>query len=246
MGVNTNRSGTKGFIVSGHCTEENQYTGGVQGTNFYQPSSNPPSNSNLIGTEVTDPPFTSSPSPLAWACAEGQLCRLSDSAFVAKPAGVKRNLGKIAKPTAPGGTLKVDHQNKFRIVNDSTVTAVGDIVWKVGAATGYSDGKVTHTCEKVAHPDDPIQDPDDARRILLCQHIVENLAGGIAAEGDSGAPVFKVTNSPNAGDVALLGILYGGNLTGTAFGFSPIGNVYTELSLIEAEVWKSCDPAIGC
>jgi hypothetical protein len=42
--------------------------------------------------------------------------------------------------------------------------------------------------------------------------------------GDSGSPVFMGTNN-----VTLVGILWGGNSSGTQFVFSPIANIEQEL-----------------
>jgi hypothetical protein len=45
----------------------------------------------------------------------------------------------------------------------------------------------------------------------------------MSSGGDSGSPVFRITNSPAAGDVRLYGVLWGGNSSGTLFVFSGLG-----------------------
>lgn len=43
---------------------------------------------------------------------------------------------------------------------------------------------------------------------LLCQRVGEGMAG-LAGNGNSGAPVFQITNNPEPADVTLHGILWG-------------------------------------
>ncbi len=76
---------------------------------------------------------------------------------------------------------------------------------------------------------------------MLCQvHAI-----GYRLPGDSGAPVFKITNSPNTNDVELVGIMFGGIVgEGTEqdiIGYSPIRQVYSELGG-SYNIWKACDP----
>jgi hypothetical protein len=49
--------------------------------------------------------------------------------------------------------------------------------------------------------------------------------------GDSGSGVFRVTSGDN---VQLLGILWGGNSSGTLFVFSPLKNIQQELGTLVA------------
>ena len=60
--------------------------------------------------------------------------------------------------------------------------------------------------------------------VLLCQDFVENTVPIVGA-GDSGSDVFAQSGS----GVTLLGVLWGGNSTGTLFVYSPILNVEQEL-----------------
>ena len=58
--------------------------------------------------------------------------------------------------------------------------------------------------------------------VQLCQTFVDAGVGG----GDSGSDVFATAGGLN---VTLLGILWGGNSSGTLFVYSPITNVEREL-----------------
>ena len=128
LGFNTERSGEAGFITNGHCTESGDYDGGVDSTQFHQPSSLV--NSTAIGTETIDPTFSSDPP----TCPAGKVCRYSDAAFIRFASGVSYNLGKIAKTTTMG-SIDVDHNAKFRIVAERSYYSVGEIVNKVGRTT---------------------------------------------------------------------------------------------------------------
>ncbi|HUH13060.1 MAG TPA: hypothetical protein VMK65_08115, partial [Longimicrobiales bacterium] len=66
---------------------------------------------------------------------------------------------------------------------------------------------------------------------LLCQTIVENNSAQIVAGGDSGSPVFKTTGSNTA---ELVGILWGGNSSGSLFVFSPLKSIQDELGTLNA------------
>ena len=72
-------------------------------------------------------------------------------------------------------------------------------------------GRITATCVNT--------NVSGTKITQLCQSFVR---AGVGA-GDSGSPVFKITNSPMSGDVILYGILWGGDFAGTEFVFSPIG-----------------------
>ena len=111
---------------------------------------------------------------------------------------------------------------------ENTLVSVNDTVYKVGRTSGWDSGTVTDTCTGSNLGNG---------RWLLCQ----NIASGAVDPGDSGSPVFKITNSPNQGDVELLGILWGGV---DSFHFSPIGAVYLDLGM--SVTWDACDPSFDC
>ena len=58
--------------------------------------------------------------------------------------------------------------------------------------------------------------------MLLCQDVVKANVNA----GDSGSPIFRITNSPAADDVRLYGLLWGGGTIegiGTVYAFSALG-----------------------
>lgn len=227
-------SGEAGFINAGHCTEDS-WDGGVDHTKFYQPDTT--DSANLIGKEKIDPPFSSG----LTGCPSGKVCRWSDSAFVGFTPG-DWTFGRIAK-TGYNRT-SVNHDAKFRIVKDIGSISVGDVVSKVGRTTGWTNATVDKTCT--------IYDYEaDLNRHLLCQ-ATATMRNSKTDGGDSGAPVFIITNSPSTNDVELVGIHISGgpdkdkdgNVIGWFVAFSPIGGVYRDLGV--SDTWDSCDTSIGC
>ena len=76
---------------------------------------------------------------------------------------------------------------------------------------------------------------------MLCQGIASLLGG--ASDGDSGAPVFRITDSPQNGDVSLYGILWGGSSIDDEIVYSPMDAIENsnELGAI-----NTCALEIGC
>ena len=216
LGFNGVRAGIPGFVTASHCTD---VAGGVQGTPFFQPGSG---SANRVGTESVDPGYFSG-SP----CPPGRRCRRSDSAFVRRSSGVGGARGPIARP-APGSTAWND-VNKFRVVREAE-PLVGQTVTKVGRTTGRSQGHVVEVCVNYG--------VEGTNIVLLCQ------AGAIvgSAGGDSGSPVFRITNSPAANDVTLNGILWGGGDDGF-MAFSTVGQIQrgSELGSIQ-----TCASGFSC
>jgi hypothetical protein len=95
---------------------------------------------------------------------------------------------------------------------------VGQTVNKVGRTTGWTQGLVTNTCVNTGVSGSNI--------VQLCQTFVSAGVGG----GDSGSPVFRGTSS-----VTLVGILWGGNSSGTQFVYSPIANIEQELGALTTQ-----------
>ena len=217
LGFNAQRAGVDGFITAGHCTDN---FGEVDDTLFYQPSS--AVNPNAVGIEISDPPFNSSLS----GCPSGKECRYSDSAFIELKPTASANRGIIAKPIAMG-TGTVNHVDEFRIVDDSIVLSQGQTVHKVGKTTYWTSGTITQTCQKVY----------SSGKVLLCQHEMNSPIQG----GDSGSPVFVVTDSPNQDDVKLAGLIFAGTTSGW---FSPIAGIYHDLGATAS--WKLCHPSFNC
>ncbi|HEY7495646.1 MAG TPA: hypothetical protein VIH59_31650 [Candidatus Tectomicrobia bacterium] len=221
------RAGVQGMVTNSHCTS---IQGGVTGTVYHQPSTS--GTMNRIGLETVDPPYFT-----GGACPAGRRCRYSDSAFIRVPhlAGpsVTIRRGKIARPLGLG-SLTISHTAPtLRIVGETPFALAGEKVHKVGRTTGRTQGVVSATCVNTNVLGTDIT--------LLCQDFVH--AG--VAPGDSGSPVFRITNTPAAGDVRLYGVLWGGNSSGTQFVYSAIGSFNmqrpTELGLL-----TTCAPGFSC
>lgn len=218
-GFNGIRSGTTGFVTASHCTNKQ---GGVENTQHYQ---NYVASGNLIGTEILDPYYTKAKCQRI----RGRVCRYSDSEFSSLAPGVDQSLGLIEKTDGINtGSLTI--VGSFRITSEGPSLA-GQQVNKVGRTTGWSQGTVTGTCVNVGVSGSNIAQ--------LCQDVVSATVGA----GDSGSPVFSITNSHQQDDVELRGILWGGDTAGTMFVYSPIANVQRtdELGPID-----SCAPGFGC
>ncbi len=199
LGFNGVRSGVAGFVVNSHCTD---VQGQNTGTQHYQPSV---ATGNLIGVEVADPAWDLMKCPIGLV---GHLCRYSDSAYSQRDGTVTADQGFIARTTGVNsGSLTISGQ--FRVVSKGA-SIVGATVNKVGRTTGWTAGQVTATCVDVLVLGSLNAD--------LCQDVV---SAGVGA-GDSGSAVFAITSG---NDVQLRGILWGGNLDGTSFVYSPIANI---------------------
>jgi hypothetical protein len=199
QGFNGVRAGINGFVVNSHCTD---VQGGFEGTQHYQPEVEP---ENFIGTEIADPPYTLDKCPMGLI---GRLCRYSDSAYDQRDAGVAADQGFLARTDGVNtGSLTISGQ--FRITSEGASVA-GATVNKVGRTTGWTQGLVTDTCVDILVL--------GSLFAQVCQDIVSAKVGA----GDSGSPVFAITAGD---DVQLRGILWGGNLDGTVFVYSPIANI---------------------
>jgi len=220
------RSGVTGMITASHCTLTQ---GGVQNTIFHQ--SNGPT-TNRIGLETRDPRYFA-----GGLCPAGRRCRYSDSAFVRIPhtAGpaVPASVGSIARPEALN-SLTVG--GSFRITSENAAPLLNEIVGKVGRTTGWTQGRVIATC---VHTE--VEGTDIT---LLCQDWVKANVN----RGDSGSPVFRVTNRPASGDVRLYGVVWGGGHVpdfGTVFAFSSLSASNLQRP---AEMGKltTCAAVFGC
>jgi len=207
LGFNAVKGGQNSFITASHCTTTQ---GGVENTPYWQPLQ---SVDNVqIGTEVDDPVYRRN----ITGCPKGRRCRQSDAARAAYASGIGFTLGGIEKTTGPNnGSLTIN--GAFSITNKGPAALVGEQVNKVGRTTGWTQGVVTNTCVNTGVSGTNI--------VQLCQTFV---SAGVGA-GDSGSDVFGITSGSN---VKLLGILWGGNSSGTQFVYSPIANVEAELGLL--------------
>jgi hypothetical protein len=198
-GFNATRAGVQGFVINSHCTKTQ---GGVESTPYWQPLE---ASDTFIGTETADPVYTKTKCP---AGLKGRVCRYSDSAFATLDAAATYDLGAIAKTdSVNSGSLNI--VGAFRISAEATAK-VGNIVNKVGRTTGWSQGKVAQVCV-----DTSVQ---GSKIVQLCQVFVNAAVGS----GDSGSPAFMTSGTDSA---QLVGILWGGNYSGTQFVYSPMSGI---------------------
>ena len=203
LGFNATRGGVSGFVTNSHCTEQQ---GGVESTRYYQPLA---LGASAIGTETVDPPYRRG----IPGCPGGRFCRYSDSAFAAYDAASLSDFGRIARTTARGsasGSITIDAANPTFSITSTSSSAVGHEVNKIGRTTGWTFGNVGATCADIA--------VSGTKIVKLCQ---DTVAAGVDA-GDSGSPVFSWDGGSS---VSLRGILWGGNLEGTLFVYSPFANI---------------------
>lgn len=210
LGFNVTRSGVRSFVTNSHCSA---VRGSNEGTVYYQPLS-----PTSIGGEWHDPAhFTGTP------CPSGRRCRYSDSLVATFGDLTASSTGIIASP--PLDSYLWNGTDVYRVTSEEA-PVVGNTVNKVGRTTGRTRGSISETCVSIAVADTDIT--------LLCQ----SRAGYVSNSGDSGSPVFRITNSPSANDVALVGIHWGGNGA-----FSPIGGIQrtSELGAVQ-----TCAAGFSC
>jgi hypothetical protein len=206
LGFNATNDGQQSFITNSHCTNTQ---GGVEGTLYYQPTStiDPAS----VATEVEDPAYFR-----GGKCPRGKKCRYSDASRARYNSGIAFTLGSIAQTSAPNnGSLTIT--GAFSIGGKGSAS-VGDIVNKVGRTTGWTQAAVSRTCVNTSVSGSNI--------MQLCQNFVEKAGTQLVAGGDSGSPVFAGTSN------TLVGILWGGNSSGSLFVYSPINQVEQELGTL--------------
>jgi hypothetical protein len=214
LGFNADDGTERSFITNSHCTNKQ---GGVESTEYYQPTSSV--DSTVIAVEVEDPDYFR-----GGACPRGRKCRYSDSARARYNFNTGSTRGSIAQTSGPNnGSLEVT--GNFTVASqDNTTTsfAKNTIVNKVGRTTGWTQGNVTRTCVHT--------NVSGSNVTQLCQTFVESNAT-LVAGGDSGSSVFRITSGDN---VQLVGILWGGNSSGSLFVFSPLAQIRQELGPLVA------------
>jgi hypothetical protein len=219
------RQGVRGFVTNAHCTQFG--TVNSQGT-WWQDEPNVFGSADAVGVESVDPAlFAIEP------CPSGRLCRYSDANFNTINADVTSDLGMI--PLTAYGSLTWNGSSKFRVTDESP-PVLGDLVHKVGLATGRTSGTISETCIAL----DQYTQFGDTGRTMLCQAV----ANVVSDSGDSGAPVFFPTNVPESFDVALVGILWGADATRTLIGFSRLDLVEDPFS--ELGELTNCAPPFPC
>lgn len=213
------RSGVTGFVSGSHCTD---FWFGDDGTQAYQPTVG----TRHIATETRDPNGS-----MCWYSGnEGwwgwYACRFSDAAFFATTGVVPMQKGLIARTTysaGPGGTTDgsktIDNSNPYFIVSAiEPDIATGWYVQKMGWVSGWTTGYINQTCS------DHLMTNEKTGETVLMKCSMSSYMN--TKEGDSGGPLF--TLDPIAGDVRLLGTLWGGHSDGEAF-FSPFWRAMDEL-----------------
>jgi hypothetical protein len=210
LGFSVDHAGGRSFITNSHCTNKQGETGNTQ---YNQPSRT--ASPDPIGFEADDPEYFR-----GGLCPRGKVCRYSDASRALYVSGIQSR-ARIAKTDGVNtGSLNVaGHFSITSQDNSTTGFTVGLTLNKVGRTTGWTGGNVALSCGNVNVSGSNIH--------MLCQTAVDaNVAGG-----DSGSPVFRVTSGDN---VQLVGILWGGSMSGARFWFSPFKSIQDELGSMTA------------
>lgn len=204
---------------------------------FYQAPGYYPS--ELIGQETIDyAGFQGFP------CPTGLTCRYSDSAFITYNPGVTSAHAMIARTTG----LTTSINNPVIAVSHTIANDVGQGRWgiaappsqpylvgltlnKVGSTTGWTQGTIMQTNVTMTYPTPLISVICPGNRLdstaaptgatLLSQYVVGHPTNDMVNGGDSGSPVFRISNA-SLKYVELYGILWG-RIGFQQFVFSPIG-----------------------
>jgi hypothetical protein len=210
LGALASRSGVRGFVTAAHCSQNKNQ---VNSEAYWQPEHD---FFDEIGHETVDPPLR-----VLSNCPANRLCRYSDANFVAKENGITTT-SQVAKVSY--GTTTWNGTSYWRITSRRTVTVEdeGLVVTKLGRTTGRTSGSIIEACraEQVEN------------YYLLCQFT----AGTAADYGDSGAPVFIITNYPAVNDIAAVGIVWGsppGIGINDSWTFSPWREIRQDLGAME-------------
>jgi len=231
LGVIALRQGKAGFVTCSHCGNvpyENT------GTIFSQ-SRNTAPDVTRVGRETVNPALQAGiqcgESDL---CPDGAKCRCSDSLFaeVYQPRDADM-LGYIVRPdldkiTWQGGN---DPPPTYTIVAKGQYLFYGESVTKVGWGSGRTEGTIKTTCSDVSIG-------GNSETKLLCMASADYECSG----GDSGSPVFHITNARN-NEVSLEGIHHGVFRSSGLCVFSSIGlieNSTTELGPLIVCANESC------
>jgi len=203
LGFNATRKGTPGFVTCSHCANERfKNTGTIYAQNK--------KNNKDVAKEMANPELTQKLGA-GKACPEKSICRLGDTSFAEYTGGPDTSPGLIARPAES----KTDwNGNDYFKITGYTKSVEGQYIAKVGITTGFTQGKVAKAgvCRnlKRAMIKGLTLEPE-----LICV----NVADYIAANGDSGGPVFLCTDTKNkctdskSFEVHLLGIHFAGPST---------------------------------
>ncbi len=215
LGFNASRGGVKGVVTNSHCTS---IFAAEDNTVVHQATKD--DDDNRIGKETVDGDLFDC-SGRKWA---GYQCRLADASFIKYDSGVSNDLGKIARTTGSRSITISKSNPRFRVVSEGS-GHVGQIVVMVGRSTGMYATAIQETCADVT-----LSPPSGGTVVMLCQDFA---AITTLPRGDSGAPIFKITNSPRYGDVRLYGVVWGEDTHPSypSMVYSPIAQIqaYNEL-----------------
>jgi hypothetical protein len=192
------------MFTASHCTNRQ---GGVEGTQYYQPLSS--TDNTVIATEVEDPEYFR-----GGVCPKGKKCRYSDAARALYNASVASNKEIARTSAANNGSLNIT--GVFDVTDQGDVTS--GTVNKIGRTTGWTAGNISGVCRNTNVGGTNIHQ--------LCQTFVN---AGVAG-GDSGSDVFVLSGS----SARLVGILWGGNGSGTQFVYSPVSGIVRDLGAFDA------------
>lgn len=214
-------SGARAFMTASHCTAEWL---GSDGAAFRQGGA-------VIGQELWDPPFLTSQNhsgcPGIGPNYPPARCRYSDAAVIQYNDSVSWRLGGIVRTrwaamsgSTPGDTV-IDVSNpEFSVTGVNTWPSQGQTVYKMGATTGWTGGRVDQACvDRTAQ--DGVQP-----YVFFCQYKVV----GHAWSGDSGSPVFTWSGGNTVGLAGIVWRLDDLNPT-TQFWFSSIGGIQQDFGV---------------
>jgi hypothetical protein len=187
LGIPATRQGVAGFVTNSHCSANR---GVVDGGAYWQPT-RPAGDAGAVGTETADTDLNAG----LFDCPAGDRCASGDVNFVAAAAGVGVAQGRIARP--PLNSRIWNGTDTFRVTTNGAAQ-VGNAITKVGRTTGRTAGAVTGDCVDMGVADTDIT--------LFCQ----DTADYVSDPGDSGSPVFRITNAMT-NDVSIVGIHWGGS-----------------------------------
>lgn len=184
---------------------------------------------SFAGVVVSTPPVNHSTSPPT-RYVDVVLIRADSVTPVLQGIGFARVARTTFMNTSGGdGSLMISSSDPhFSVVGeDSSAPLQGQVVQKVGRASGWNNGGVSDNCFTTA----PIHPPSGTTPFRYpCQVLVSGSGGWPklrAAQGDSGSPVFR---NIGFGEVIASGLIIAGTYNNSAI-FSPMHIVRSELNL---------------
>ncbi|MCA2211308.1 hypothetical protein [Jidongwangia harbinensis] len=218
LGYPATRQGVAGFVTNSHCSANR---GVVDNGRFWQPT-RPAGDGGVVGLETADTAVNAG----LFDCPVNRRCASADANFVAAQTGVNISQGRIARPAV--NSTNWNGTDTFRVTAADGGAALNSAVQKVGRTTGRTTGTVTGTCVDFTVNNTDIY--------LFCQQTASYNSAG----GDSGSPVFRVTNSPATNDVTAVGVNWGNFVNGAGVtngifsGFGPVEREIGALNICAA------------